>query len=75
MSAPASSEQIVALLETAPGWCRVGLTAPSAQLRTQAVRELAAYIATGLVPSAEGAPDSRQLALPIAGAAKSAAPA
>lgn len=60
------AERVAHLLQTAPGWCRVGLTAPSAAVRERATRELATLIAARL-DEPLSVVDHRQLALPISG--------
>ncbi|WP_311720679.1 DUF6771 family protein [Sphingomonas desiccabilis] len=54
---------IAAAILDAPGWCRVGITAPGEHLRKQAAKELALSIASSL--AAQGAPDRDQLPLPL----------
>lgn len=51
-----------AILE-APGWCRVGITAPGEHLRQQAAKELALSIASAL--KGHPVPDRDQLPLPL----------
>ncbi len=55
--------QLTAAIQQAPGWARVGLTAPSERLREQAVLELATTISEYLTPAS--VPDRNQLALPL----------
>ena len=52
-----------ALLFATPGWARIGLTAPSEQMREKAAQELALSITEALT----GGPahDHNQLALPL----------
>jgi hypothetical protein len=55
--------QLKTVIMEAPGWARVGITAPSEQLRDRAAQELALSIADHL----NGGPDYdfNQLALPL----------
>lgn len=61
-SAAYSALQIASLLELAPGWVRVGLTAPDERIRRDAVQHLAEYIAIGLERSCD---HRNQLVLPL----------
>lgn len=51
-------------LLTAPAWARVGLTAPSEQLREAAATELAQTI-IGALEGSQTLYDARQMALPL----------
>lgn len=55
--------QLSDAIRPAPGWARVGLTAPSEKLREQAVVELATAISEYLIPRV--AKETNQLALPL----------
>lgn len=61
--APLLADISAAILE-APGWARVGITAPGEQLRERASEELARTIVTRLAGPAE-AGDNTQLSLAI----------
>jgi hypothetical protein len=54
---------IAAAILDAPGWCRVGITAPGEHLRQQAAKELALSIASSL--KERSVPDRDQLPLPL----------
>nr|WP_229363910.1 DUF6771 family protein [Sphingomonas sp. PL-96] len=60
---PADPAAIATAILEAPGWCRVGITAPGEHLRKQAAKELALSIASSL--DAQAAPDRNQLLLPL----------
>lgn len=62
MDQPNTDDLINALL-TAPGWARVGLTAPREQLRNAAAKELALQIQSLIEGYDE--PDPRQTTLPF----------
>ncbi|MDB5581503.1 MAG: hypothetical protein JWR80_6679 [Bradyrhizobium sp.] len=53
--------EITAAILAAPGWARVGITAPNERLRLDAARELARAILQG----EQGAPDPAQLPLAL----------
>lgn len=61
---PADTADISAAILDAPGWARVGITAPSPRLREQAATELAQSIAARLLgyPVVE---DGRQFSLEL----------
>ena len=50
-------------LLTAPGWARLGLTAPNDHLRLQSARELALTIAESADRAPDAGPDQLALAL------------
>lgn len=56
-------KELSAILLTAPGWARVGLTMPDARLRERAADTLAATIIEEL--RREAVPDINQLRLPL----------
>jgi hypothetical protein len=58
------SQLLQQTLLNAPGWARVGLTAPSERTRQAAAAELASEI-TRALEGAPGLPDARQIALPL----------
>ena len=58
-----SPDELAALIETAPGWALVGLTAPIQRLRDDARLELAYHVITKLEARFD---DPTQLALPLA---------
>lgn len=60
----ATTERLAELLQQAPGWARIGLTAPNPRIRGEATLELADYLAHGLDRPAP-ARDTAQLALPL----------
>lgn len=62
MEQPNTDDLANALL-TAPGWARVGLTAPREQLRNAAAKELALQI-QGVIEGHDE-PDPRQTTLPF----------
>jgi len=63
--APDSSPEvaIAEALLAAPGWARVGLTAPTEHLRRQAARELALAVLEGGEAAREVSPDQLRLTL------------
>ncbi|MCW2414744.1 MULTISPECIES: DUF6771 family protein [unclassified Sphingobium] len=63
MAQPSTYDFAKALL-SAPGWARVGLTAPRDQLREAAARELALQIQS-VIDGDDGLPDPRQTSLPF----------
>jgi hypothetical protein len=63
MMTPDSSSLAQTLLH-APGWARMGLTAPNERLREQAAAELAETIIDALVRP-QSVPDARQMPLPL----------
>ncbi|WP_319801647.1 DUF6771 family protein [Sphingobium sp. B1D7B] len=63
MEQPSTNDLADALL-SAPGWARVGLTAPRDTLRMAAAKELALQIQS-LMDGEEGVPDPRQASLPF----------
>ncbi|WP_319799464.1 MULTISPECIES: DUF6771 family protein [unclassified Sphingobium] len=63
MEQPSTNDLADALL-SAPGWARVGLTAPRDTLRMAAAKELALQIQS-LIDGEEGVPDPRQARLPF----------
>ncbi len=62
--AQVDSLQLAHTLLTAPAWARVGLTAPSEQLREAAATELAQMI-IGALEGSQSLYDARQMALPL----------
>lgn len=60
---PAKATDISAAILSSPGWCRVGITAPSEQLREKAALELALSIVEHLNPAPSDAADQLPLAL------------
>lgn len=56
-------QRVAQLLTEAPGWARVGLTAPTARLRDAAADELGKWVCERLEGCEE---DAGQLALPLA---------
>jgi len=56
-----TSELIADLIISAPGWVRVGITAPSKSVRRESVTMLADHLARGLSKQ----PDDDQLRLPL----------
>ncbi|WP_319801039.1 DUF6771 family protein [Sphingobium sp. B7D2B] len=63
MEQPSTSDLAHALL-SAPGWARVGLTAPRDTLRLAAAKELALHVQT-LIDGEDSLPDPRQTSLPF----------
>lgn len=63
MTQPDSSSLAQTLLQ-APGWARVGLTAPDEHIREQAATELASVI-LGALEGSQMPYDARQMALPL----------
>lgn len=63
MEQPSTTDLAKALL-TAPGWARIGLTAPREQLREAAAKELALQIQS-MITGDDGLPDPRQTSLPF----------
>lgn len=59
-----SQEMIAAALLSAPGWARVGLTAPDSRLRVEAATTLAAHLCESLSPPL-AMEDRNQLPLPL----------
>ena len=59
-----STQEIASMLEDAPAWALLGLTAPSARLRDDARREVAEHLLRRIGGSASVA-DADQLALPL----------
>lgn len=63
MEQPTTIDLANALL-TAPGWARIGLTAPREQLREAAAKELALQIKS-VLEGDDSLPDPRQTSLPF----------
>lgn len=59
-----SQEMVAAALLSAPGWARVGLTAPDSRLRVQAAETLAAHLAE-YAGQPLAVSDRNQLPLPL----------
>ncbi|MCW0198852.1 DUF6771 family protein [Sphingopyxis sp.] len=57
--------RIVETILTAPGWARVGITAPKPHLRTDAAHELARIIIDAIETGGVGASAAEQPALPL----------
>lgn len=55
---------LASMILTAPGWVRVGITAPVERIRQEAALELATVIVAGMDKSAVTVPDG-QMALPL----------
>ncbi|WP_425437285.1 DUF6771 family protein [Novosphingobium guangzhouense] len=63
-SRPQSTSDLVAdLIQSAPGWCRVGITASSQRVRREALASLADHVAAGLAHVRDA--DRDQLPLPL----------
>ena len=62
MDASAPVERVAEIIATAPGWVRVGITAPDPRVRAAATDALAEFITTALDGSAATV-DAAQLAL------------
>jgi hypothetical protein len=58
---PAVAPDISAAILSAPGWCRVGITAPSEEMRQRSAQELALAIVEHLNPSPADAADQLPL--------------
>lgn len=58
------ANDIVQAITAAPGWARVGLTAPNERIRTAAAAELAQVVVRALDGPAS-IPDARQMLLPL----------
>ncbi|AMG74913.1 DUF6771 family protein [Sphingopyxis granuli] len=57
--------RIAETILTAPGWARVGITAPAPHVRTDAAHELARVILAAIEGGGTGAPAADQPALPL----------
>ena len=55
---------LASMILTAPGWCRVGITAPIERIRQEAALELATTIMGGLNKPVAIVPEG-QMALPL----------
>ncbi|WP_459664551.1 DUF6771 family protein [Novosphingobium sp. 11B] len=63
-SASSSTSELIAdLIMSAPGWVRVGITAPSRRVRLESVSSLADHVAQGI--SRQRDADRDQLSLPL----------
>ena len=65
MDTPATLERIAAIIPLAPGWTRVGITAPDPRVRARATYAFAAFISEQLDAANPPASDPGQLPLPM----------
>lgn len=65
MAVSVSPERVAELLEQAPAWVLLGMTAPSPRLRAQATDTLARFVCAKLDDPAPPTRDDAQLALPL----------
>lgn len=63
MGSAITPERIAALIEDAPAWALIGLTAPREGLREDARREVAQHVYSALYQPIDG--ERAQLALPL----------
>lgn len=59
------TNRVAETILTAPGWARVGITAPAPHVRTDAAHELARVIVAAIEAGGVGAPAPDQPALPL----------
>jgi hypothetical protein len=59
--------RIAQLITEAPGWARVGLTAPTESMRDAAAETLGRWVWEGLEPSEGAEATKNQMALPLEG--------
>lgn len=60
-----SPSRIADTILAAPGWARIGITAPAPHVRTDAAHELARVILAAIAAGGTGVPAADQPALPL----------
>ena len=65
MDTPPTLDRLAEIIATAPGWTRVGISAPDPRTRERATDALAAFLLEQLDRPGPPAFDQRQAALPL----------
>ena len=65
MDTPPSLDRLAEIIATAPGWTRVGISAPDPRTRERATDALAAFLVEQLDDTRAPALDPRQVPLPL----------